>query len=303
MRTTLPLLSFVVLNAAAFGQLPNGGFEDLDSLGLPVQWQGNRVILHLWVDIETGVFHSDSVEFDGPSNYFLNTTEPHSGANAMELRNGYNHTTGEPIRASWSVAEDTVSYAGFPILTIPSGGRPAALTFFGAVHIEESDEVMAEITVLDGAGFEIGHGTRMIVSSTNGYEAFEVPVTYETTDAAAFMQVRFATAAPDAPATLGTRFLIDDVAVTMDASGVHGRDRLDAQLHLAPNPAHDLLRFTFDGTSPVLALDLLDASGRRQTLSPVANSTVDVSSVAAGVYTLQARTAQGIAQQRFVVRH
>lgn len=301
MRTLPSCICGLLFGIQAPAQLINGGFETLNSEGLPIHWQGNRVIHDLWVD-ENGVFHTDSLEFDGAANYLLNTTTPHSGAYAIELHNGYNHTTGDAIIGSWSAAEDTVAYAGFPILTIPSEGRPEALTFFGTVTLAGPDEVVAEIIVLDPDGFEIGHGNLLIGTATVGYQAFQVPVVYGTTDPAAFMQVRFATAETGASATLGTRFLIDDVSVTMQATSINALAD-DGLVRLFPNPADQQLSVaTADGT-PVLAMDVTDAAGRHQRMMPRANGTVDCSALAPGVYVLQVRTTQGTARQRLVVRH
>ncbi len=294
------LLCFPLVALPAFGQLANGGFETLNAGGLPVFWQGNQVLLHIWVD-ENGVFHTDSVEFDGGANYLLNTTEPHTGQHAIELRNGFNHTTGEPIIGSWSASEDTVAYAGFPILTIPSGGRPETLDFFGKVTLAGADQVLARIIVFDPDGFEIGRGQSLIATNTTGYQAFHVPVVYEFTDPAGSMQVRFATAEEGAPATLGTRFLIDDVSVTMDPTGVS--ELAYTPLHLYPNPADQQLYLRVDNGDPILELALVNAHGQRSSLPVPHNGIVDCSALASGVYVLQARTHAGIAQQRVVVRH
>ncbi len=293
-------LACTIIGLQASGQLINGGFEALNSGGLPIYWQGNQVLLHIWVD-ENGVFHTDSVEFDGGANYLLNSAEPHTGQYAIELRNGYNHTTGQPIIGSWSASQDTVAYAGFPILTIPSGGRPETLNFFGNVSLAGADQVLARIIVFDPDGFEIGRGQSLITTATAGYQQFQVPVVYETTNPAGSMQVRFATAEEGASSTLGTRFLIDDVSVIVGATGMN--DLTSDHLHLFPNPADQQLFLRVDSGDPILDLALVNAQGQRSPVPSPNNGIVDCSALASGVYVLQARTRQGIAQQRMVVRH
>ncbi|HEY0976063.1 MAG TPA: hypothetical protein VGE21_01225, partial [Flavobacteriales bacterium] len=65
MKPLLPLL-FLLFMTGAHGQIHNGGFEELNDTGFPAYWQGRLMLLEMWVD-SNGVFHTDSVVFDGGS--------------------------------------------------------------------------------------------------------------------------------------------------------------------------------------------------------------------------------------------
>jgi uncharacterized repeat protein (TIGR01451 family) len=79
---------------------------------------------------------------------------------------------------------------------------------------------------------------------------------------------------------------------------------VNSKLRLWPNPAGNVLNVAFTENTVPSAVRVLDMQGRLVlTLSAATETTVDVSSLVPGLYTLVAETAKGTAAQRFVVSH
>lgn len=284
----------------ATAQLQNGGFEQLNVESFPVFWQGTPYLQAFWFD-SLGVLHGDSVVFDEWL-YVLNTTDPHSGNHAAELRNGYNYTANTPISGDWNASTDTNTY-GFPLIFMPTTMRPSVLSFYGKYMPAGADSAYAEVRVYDEGTNEIGAGTLAIGNAVSVYTLFDVPINYLSQDSVAFVSVHFSTASPGSVATLGTRFLIDDVSMSYSATAVADVARI-AQNAPYPNPATD--RVTLDGVDALYAtVRLYDARGSRV---PVAasntsgNMSVDLGTVAPGIYSLQVEAASGTIVHRVVVR-
>lgn len=289
----------LIFSTSLFAQLQNGGFEDLNDNTLPSYWQGNLVLLGMWVD-ENGVFHVDSVEYDGPSNYFLNTTDVHSGANAVELRNGFNHTTGQAIPGSWIATSDPDTYQGFPAVSIGIPQRPLAIDFWAKCSIAGSDAVFAEVHVLDEAQNEIGAGTWSLDENVDTYEPFHMPIDYSMEGEPVFFQLRFSTAAPEAPSLLGTRLLIDDVSIEFVGAGINEAKHL-VTTTAYPNPANGRLNFSLPEGDRILAARAVDATGRTLDLAVLADRSTDVSGLAEGSYAIELRTNSGVFRSRVMV--
>ncbi len=74
-----------------------------------------------------------------------------------------------------------------------------------------------------------------------------------------------------------------------------------AALRMAPNPTNGTLRLDVDGAERIDAVEVIDLNGRTllRTGRPAAN-TIDLTSLPAGVYTVRARTQQGVRTARAV---
>lgn len=289
----------LLLSMPLWSQLNNGGFEELNESAMPAYWQGNIAMIHFWVD-ENGVFHSDSVEYDGPSHYFLNTTDPHSGSNAMELRNAYNHTQQRAIVGTWIASSDPTDYLAFPVIDIGASERPLAITFWAKCTIAGGDAVHAEARVTDEEGNELGTGTWSMGETVVDYRSFTMPIDYVMTGTPAFFQLRFSTAAPNAPSTLGTRLVIDDVSVDYIGTGIT-EESPATRVSVYPNPASHTVSFALPATDRIIAARAVDATGRSSALSVSAQRSTDLSALAAGPYTLELLTSTGAFHSRLLV--
>lgn len=300
MRSTLTL-ALICSVAYAHCQVSNGGFEDLTSNDLPAYWVGDLHLINITVD-SNGVFHTDSVVFDGGSDYAL-STDAHSGQYAMELRNGYNYTTDEAYVGRLHANSDTDSYGGFQLVTVPVQQRPLSISFWAKYAPLNNDSAYVAISVLDEAENEIGHGELTIGGPVTGYTAFELPITYTTEDVAAFSQISFATATPDGTASLGTRLLIDDVTVTAAPDGIADRFLSMGAVDVFPVPAHDRCTVRMADGSPVLAVNVFSVDGRFCTTPELQSGSFGTDGLAAGDYLLAVRTPAGTARTRLVVVH
>lgn len=284
------------LSTAASAQLHNGGFEDLNSSEFPAFWQGNMVLLPVWID-STGESHTDSVVFDGGANYLLNTTDVHSGQHAIELRNGYDFTTSTPFIGAWSAVPDSEGYMGFPLVQIQTA-TPVSIGFYAKYFPVNGDSALVTATVLNDLGDEIGTGSLTIQGTVVAYTAFDMPITYTSADPGMWLQLTFANAHSSGHASLGTRFLIDDVSVST-LQGVEEQAALP-ELTLFPNPAHG--SFTLRTGAAITGLAAVDMNGREQGLERGRDGTVDCTGLAAGSYVLRAITPQGELRRVLVVR-
>lgn len=296
------LLAFLLASAGtASAQFENGGFEDLNEVGLPAYWQGNLAIWNMWVD-STGGFHSDSVVFDGGGNYHLNTTDVHAGQRAIELHNGYNYTQDIPYVGTWSASSERSAYGGFPLVFIGVQQPPLSVEFYAKFQPAGGDSAQAAITVYDAAMNEIGAGVLALSEAVPTYTAFHLPVTYTSAVPAAFFSLSFATTRPGGQMTLGTRLLVDDVAL-VQAVGVEEVPVGDPSLHLSPNPAQERVTLRTAENERVLAFRLLDVAGHELPVVRQADGTIACDHLADGLYVIAARTASGEHRARLVVRH
>lgn len=281
---------------ATFAQLQNGGFEELNSSQMPAYWQGDLVLLPVWVD-DNGVWHTDSVVYDGGANYVVNATDVHSGAHAAELRNGFDFTTGTPIRGTWSATPESDQYLGFPQVAITSQ-QPTGVDFFAKFIPAAGDSAVVNSVVYDELGEVIGGGELVITATVATYTAFHLPITYVSAGTAASFSLTFATARAGGQVTFGTRLLIDDV--TLDLQQGIAEAAAGPVLDLYPNPATSGFRVDAGGT--ITALQVLDMTGRTCAVEWEPGGTVSCEGLSAGTYVLQARTAAGVSRSRFVVR-
>jgi hypothetical protein len=282
---------------AASAQLSNTSFEDLNSSSMPSFWQGNLVILPVWIDPD-GHAHTDSVVYDGGANYGL-SADAHSGQRAIELRNAFNYTTNTPIVATWSATPIEEGYLGFPQVEVLANEVPLSIGFFAKFTPLAGDSAWVTAVVRNATEDTIGLGTLAIHGTYATYTAFTVPIAYTSADAPATLQVSFANARPGGQVTQGTRFLIDDVSVTSSPLGLAelatGPDVL-----LYPDPAEDV--FTVRCEAPITRVQATDVTGRTSALSHTPNGSVDCSGLAAGLYLVRINTPRGEALRKLVVR-
>lgn len=295
----LTTISLVAVTAFTHAQISNGGFEDISVDMLPHFWTGDLHVIAITIDTN-GVVHTDSVVYDGGTDYAL-STDAHSGQYAMELRNGYNFSSEASLIGRLHANSDTVTYQGFPLLNIPVDQRPMSISFWAKYAPLADDSAQVTVTVLDEGENTIGTGQLVFGGAIVQYTAFEVPITYATQDPPAFMRLTFANATDYGTASLGTRLLIDDVAAAFSPEGVNETARPTSALSLFPVPASDQCTVRTADGSPVLAVQVLGADGR-----VIASPTIDrgrfgTSFLPAGGYVIAARTQAGTAHARLLV--
>lgn len=79
---------------------------------------------------------------------------------------------------------------------------------------------------------------------------------------------------------------------------------LDDELHLFPNPARSTFNWRWEGREPLLAIEILDLSGKkvRQTLQPQdTQASIDIHNLPNGIYVLQARTENRVLRKKLQV--
>src|SRR4051812_18007783 len=90
---TLSAIAVLLTAGTAGAQIPNSGFEVMNTDNHISQW-GKDILMAVIID-SNGNTTSDSIVFDNAL-YFA-TPEAHSGQQAMEMRNGWNYSSGQGI--------------------------------------------------------------------------------------------------------------------------------------------------------------------------------------------------------------
>lgn len=287
MRSTLTL-ALLASTCSISAQLQNGGFEALSSLNMPSFWTTGIELIVI----------GDSVVVDS-AKYLLNTTDVHSGQHAAELRNSYNYTQDFGTPGQWFASPFEEGYGGFPSPDVPVTERPERLRFWAKYAPVEGDAGYAEVAVLSGDFQQIGFGSLQINGDVSAYTAFEVPVTYTSTETAAYVQVRFVTMVPGGNPHLGTRMLIDDVSIDYVATGI--TEANTTALGLFPNPATDDVRLTGLNLGPSTTVRVLEATGRVVLNSTLINGRLPLKGLLPGAYLVQADQAGVLYQSRLVI--
>lgn len=298
MRTNSTLF-FLSVSIMATAQIGNGGFEDLTVDANAEYWSGDLHIFAITQD-SNGVWHTDSVVFDGGMDYAL-STDAHSGQYAMELRNGYNYTQNYPIVGRLHANADTNAYQSFPVVSVPMTQRPVAMSFWAKYAPLADDSAEVTITVLDEGQNPIGAGRVIIGGTIAAYTQFDVPITYDSQDAAAFMQITFANGTSNGSVTLGTRMLIDDVSLTLAPEGIAEAGTHTDAISLFPVPAGDRCTVRTTDGARVLGVQVFSAEGRLMAQPSAEAGTFDTTALPAGPYTIAVRTQAGVRRARLLV--
>lgn len=273
MRKTFTL-SLIATAFSLSAQLQNGGFEDLSSQDFPTFWTAG---------MET-VTIGDIISVDS-ANYLLNTTDVHSGLNAVELRNAYNYTQEIGLPGQWIASNSQDGYDGFSSPYVPIAERPVSMRFWAKYAPVLDDMAYAEVKVLDEFEQEIGFGSLNIGGTVSTYTAYDVPVVYSSAVQAAFIQIRFITMVPGGNAHLGTRILVDDVEVNYTATGI-GERTINA-LTISPNPATDVVRISGLTTGTKVTVRLFNSGGQLEQTANVINGALSVDALPNGAHLLQ----------------
>jgi hypothetical protein len=291
--------------ATAQGQtIPNGGFET---------WAARN-----GVDSPTGWLTTDElVAAISPISFatgaFTKVTDAHSGTYAARL---------ESKATLLGVAPGALAVGAKvgPNLTLPGGipftGRPTMLQFYyklsGTPPATASEGAFAQVALtrtVNGTVQTLATAKQVFSTVTSTYVLAQVPLTYTSSAMPDSVHLILSSGAIISAngATAGTMFLVDDVSFTGTATAT--RDAaLSATLSVAPNPSADG-RYVLSGAAPALLaapLAVVDATGRvvRREAARVgspATRALDLSGLAAGLYTLQLLADQGLLTKKLVV--
>ncbi len=287
----LPLIS----NA----QIQNGGFEELNVNGEPIHWVGDFFIQLITFD-SLGNPIMDEIQFDDGWFFQVNTQDVHSGTNAIDLRNAFNVTQQQPIVMGYNASPDTTGSEGFATTQIPTTERPTSFAFHAKyLPADPGDSAYAEVRVINDFYEPIGEGTVRFGGTFTQYDLFTIPVTYTSTEPAAFVTVRFQTSTPGGQATFGTRLLIDDVSMSSEPQGIV-EEKAAPAITLYPQPADQLVNIGRSGTGP-LSVQLLDATGRAVRPTRMVSGPLDTADLPCGTYLLDVVGEEGRSRARLVV--
>lgn len=292
--------------ATAQGQaISNGGFET---------WAARN-----GVDSPTGWLTTDDVlmALSGvalPTGTYTKVTDAHGGTYAARLES---KTTLLGVLPGAVAVGTKVG----PNVTLPGGipftGRPTMLQFYyklsGPQPTTASDGAFAQVALtryVNGATQTLATAKQVFSTVTSTYVLAQVPLTYTssaTPDSVHLVLSSGAIITATGGPVAGTVFQVDDVSFTGTATAT--RDAaLSATLTAAPNPSADG-RYVLSGATPTLLaspLAVVDAMGRvvrreAARAGSAATRPLDLSGLAAGLYTLQLFADQGLLTKKLVV--
>lgn len=295
MKTKLLLFATVFTATSALAQIPNAGFETLTSDNNVSQWAKNY-LLSISIDT-TGEMHGDSVVFDHPDQQlYRSTTDAHSGQYAMEMTNGYNYTGNFSYVGGAFLASSDFYSALFPEMVYVDPIQPEEFSFYYKYFPEASDSAQATLLLYDGDGNTIAESVITLGGTTSAYILASAPIVYNTPGTAYAMSIMFATQTPGNQPTPGTRFLVDDVALSGNLSV---NDEQLAELVIVPNPASS--SFAFPALEVDAEVTAFTANGTRIAVSRKANGGIDCSSWAEGCYFVHVTSAEGSAIRKVII--
>jgi hypothetical protein len=277
-------------------QIPNPGFEKLDSEGHVTNW-GKMYLFIIEVEIDSNGevhYHSDSILYD--TGFYFPTSDAHSGERAMEMRNAYNVTRGIGIAGSVIMSANDSVYDGFSSpVTIHE--QPISFNFYYKYFPVNNDSAIASMTLFDAEGNTIGEATTLLYDTTDTYTLASVPVVYTRDAQVASASMYFSTSNYNPMPSYGTRLIVDDVFLT-SSTGFNGPKAVNINLY--PNPASHSFHIGGDGElRSVMIRNLLG----KEVLNMQSNSShIDCSSLAEGLYMVTVQTAEGIGSAKLVIR-
>lgn len=299
MKKTLTFL-FCLSMAALHAQITNGGFESLNSQNIANYWAGKVYLLDFYLD-SGGHSHTDSVIYD-KANYQINTSNPYSGKNALELRNAYNYTRKKLMPGIVFASTDTIGYTGFGGETIPLSGTPESLGFQYMFTNAGNDTAYVQVIVYDEMMNVLGTGELNITANAASYTVGNVPVNYTSQDQPAYAQVMFSTSKPERNGTLGTVLTLDEVQMNykVDINTVKSASN---DMLVYPNPSNGEFYVFFKKPEVVNTVTMTDVTGKVvQFIDPV-NIPLKVKVDGDGLFVVVVQTNTNTYKYKIVVRH
>ncbi|AMR26761.1 hypothetical protein A0257_06310 [Hymenobacter psoromatis] len=304
-RTSLLAGLFCAALSAAQGQaLANGDFET---------WAARN-----GVDSPTGWLTTDDVvtalsPIAFATGTFTKTTDAHGGTYAARLESKTTPLAVLPgaVAVGTKVGSNVALPGG-----IPFTGRPTMLQFYyklsGPQPVAASDGAFAQVALTRYVNHTtqiLATGKQVFTTLTSTYVLAQVPLTYTssaTPDSVRLVLSSGAIITATAGPVSGTVFQVDDVSFLGTATATRNA-ALSATLTVAPNPSPDG-RYLLHAPPALLAaaLAVTDATGRvvhreAALTTSAATRALDLSGLAAGLYTLQLVADQGLVTKKLVV--
>jgi hypothetical protein len=278
MKTTTLLAALLFFGISVKSQIPNYGFEQLNSDGSIRNW-GNVYLWPMYID-SSGSSYVDSLVFDGGFLYGT-TTDAHFGQRALELRNAWDFTTNQGISGGVTADNDTMFSAWGSFETIDITNQPFNFSFFYKFLPAGSDTGSATLQLFDSSMNFLGGAEMLLTGTVGNYTQATVPVVWTTPGYAAFAYIHFSTAIYGTTPTFGTRLLVDDVMFNYaSATGIQEVNAEGMQVY--PNPATDRIEIHLD--HPVASLDVEILNTLGQIVSSTKNKQVNISDLPSGIY-------------------
>lgn len=297
----LLMLSAFVFITNVKAQIPNSDFESNLYDGSLGNW-GNVYLMSVWIDDSTGIFHGDSIIYDGP--FYALSNDAHTGNGALELRNAYNYTTGQGIIGAASADDDSVFASWSALSIIERQIQPTELNFYYKHFPVNGDTAVARLALYDQAVNEIGGATVFIIGNATTYTYSSTPVVYTTPDSVFYFSLSFwnyySEADDPTQCSLGSRTLIDDVSFTLSTGVNELENAID--FSISPNPVSDRLMVKHN-SKQALQFEIIDLTGKvLQAGTMNSMQTIEMQNkLAAGIYILSLQNEKVKVQRKFVV--
>lgn len=293
--TILFCLSVLALRA----QISNGGFESLNSQNIANYWSGKIYLLDFYLD-SNGHSHTDSVIYD-KANYQINTTNPFTGDNAMELRNAYNYTKHKLMPGILFASTDTFGYTGFGGEAIPVSGIPGSVSFWYTFSNAGNDTAYAQAIVYDEMMNVLGMGELNITANVSSYKMGSMLINYTSQGSPAYMQVMFSTSKSGTKGTLGTVLTVDEVQMnyTIDINAVKAAP---GNMLVYPNPNNGEFYVSFKVPEMVNTVTMTDVTGKVMQYIDPENIPMKIKVDNGGLFILVVQTTNTTYKYKIVVR-
>lgn len=299
--STLILVLFSFFVSQAQTQIPNGDFESLLQDGSLSNW-GNVYLMSVWIDDSTGVFHGDSLIYDGP--FYAPTTDAYSGSGALELRNAYNFTTGNGIVGAAGVGSDSVFSSWSSLQMIFEQIQPTELNFYFKHIAINNDTAIARLVLYNQSGYEVGSAVSYMIGNVTAYTYSSTPVIYTSVDSVYAYSLQFFNYHSDSSGpiqcSLGSRTFIDDVTFGF-STGISDVIR-GSSFSIYPIPALNEIKI-IQMKAQESEYQILDIAGRMIQNGQLSDEKIIrfENKLASGIYTLILKNATNTFQKKFVV--
>jgi len=271
MKNIFYLLLVFALSANA--QIPNNGFEDMNS----------DSTIQFWSGCSYNVTLTDSIISDGK---FLSlSTNSHTGEYALELRNSWNFT-------------QNYGYPGCAAITSEISGQPSFINNFELsikpefiefhylfTSLEANDTSICLIHVMDTNYVEIGLGVFKMFEKFDNYSLAQVPISYtENYFSRVLINIQFKNKTDFSNASLGTRLLIDDLSITSSAEIVE-KNYSENHIEIFPNPSNSI--FQIKTNEKLQFIEIYDWQGQLIHTKTNSLNEIDLSNYSEGLYFLK----------------
>ncbi|MCD6068500.1 MAG: hypothetical protein K0S33_3326 [Bacteroidetes bacterium] len=300
MRKKLCIVLLAVFGFMAKAQVPNSGFESLNSNNNTSYW-GEAHLLVFHVD-SNGVFHGDSIVWDDPgSRLYFPTTDAYQGMYALEMRNAFNYTTGSMMVGNARLSGDSVDYSAFGGVYVPVSQHPLDLSFYYKYFPAGPDTAIAYITVNDSNGTEIANLLIEIMDTASSYTYISRHINYTLPGTAAYITMGFSNSKPGSPVTFGTRFQVDEV--NLQSVGLKQAVDTKEFIDCYPVPVTDKLYLKSKDLNAIKRVRVVNALGEEMLSLDegyIYSAGIDVAFLAPGIYSIEVQGMNGIVKGKFV---